>query len=133
VLQPGRTKSCWEKKPKDLLMPVLPKLDQKRSIFSQKEYQTLNQPLLSGLHTGSCPHPTVQVPCTDRSQRSMHHLLSLGPIKKVYLSVEELLALAPSQEHFKASTTTKKLLALPVKHKPQQHTWYPPSNGMEHE
>src|SRR5882724_13517404 len=118
VLQARKNEMVSGKKPKDLLMPVIPKMDQPKEVFLAKRmYQTpLTKPL------PSAPAPPVHAPALQfkylaliESKVNASSVVNRVLSKKVYLSVEELLALAPEvRRHFKASTTTKKLLALPV-------------------
>jgi len=90
---------------KDLLMPVLPKMDQPKEVFSAKRmYQTPpTKPVLSA------PAPPVHAPTLQfkylppiKSKVNASSVINRVLSEKVCLLVEELLALAPEvRRHFK--------------------------------
>src|SRR5882724_3964501 len=112
---------------------------------SQKKYFRLKghtRPLRPNLfqappHHRLMPLPRSSSTLRQSSQRSMHHLSVVNRVlsEKVYLLVEELLALAPEvRRHFKECTTTKKLPAPPAEAQATAaHTVSTFSMGMEHE
>src|SRR5882724_1670430 len=138
VLQARKNEMVLGKKPKDLLMPVLPKMDQPKEVFlAERTYQTpLTKPLLSA------PAPLVNAPAPQfkylaliESKVNVSSVVNRVLSEKVYPLVEELLALAPEvRKHFKESTTTKKLPALPAEAQATAaHTVSTFSMGMDHE
>src|SRR5882724_6851450 len=138
VLQARKNEMVSGKKPKDLPMPVLPKMDQLKEVFSaERTYQIpLTKPL------PSAPAPLVNAPAPQfkylaliESKVNVSSVINRVLSKKVYLSVEELLALAAEvRRHFKECTTTKKLLALPAEAQAAAaHMVSTFSMGMEHE
>src|SRR5882724_12340450 len=126
------------KKEMDLPKPVLPEMDQLKEVFSAKKmYQTppfkplLNTPM-PPVHT---PTPQFRFVAPIESKVNASSVINWVLSEKVYLSVEELLALAPEvRKHFKESMTTKKLLALPSEAQATAaHMVSTFSMGMDHE
>ena len=126
------------KKQTDLLKPILPEMGQPKEVFlAEKKYQAPPfKPLLS------TPMPPIHAPAPQfkfmaliESKVNVPSVINWVLSEKVYLLVEELLALAPEvRKHFKESTTTKKLLALPAEAQAMAaHTVSTFSMGMDHE
>jgi len=74
--------------------------------------------LLQLSHFQALPHQSIPLPNLDtpiESKVNASDVISWVLSKKVWLSVEELLALAPEiRRHFKEATTMKRLLAFPA-------------------
>src|SRR5882724_8018332 len=126
------------KKEMDLPKPVLPKMDQPKEVFlAEKKYQAppfkplLNTPM-PPVHA---PTPQFKFMAPIESKVNMSSVINWVLSEKVYLSVEELLALAPKvRKHFKESMTTKKLPALPAEGQAMvAHTVSTFAMGMDHE
>ena len=102
----------------DLPKPVLPNMDQPKEVLSaERTYQApLTKPLPSTpvppIHTLT---PQLKFVALIESKVNTSSIINWVLSEKVYLSVEELLSLAPKvRRHFKESMTTKKLPALPA-------------------
>src|SRR5882724_2761693 len=93
------------------------------------DWKYFNTPLVNA------PTPQFKYLALIESKVNASSVVNQVLSKKVYLLVEELLALAPEvRRHFKESTTTKKLPALPAEAQAAAaHTVSTFSMGMEHE
>src|SRR5882724_7379391 len=118
VLQARKNKMTLGKKQMDLLKPVLLKMDQpKEVLLAERTYKApSSKPLLSSpvppIHA---PTPQFKFAALIELKVNVSSIVNWVLSKKVYLSVEELLALAPEvRRHFKESMTMKKLPALPA-------------------
>src|SRR5882724_940459 len=138
VLQARKDEMVLGKKPKNLLIPVLPKMDQLKEVFlAERTYQTPSTKPLPNTPTPpvNAPTPQFKYLALIESKVNASSVVNQVLSKKVYLSVEELLALAPKvRRHFKECTTMKKLPALPAEAQAAAaHTVSTFSMGMEHE
>src|SRR5882724_2074870 len=138
VLQARKKEMASGKKETDLPNPVLPEMDQLKEVFSaEKMYQAppfkpLQNTPMPPIHA---PTPQFRFVAPIESKVNVSSIINWVLSEKVYLSVEELLALAPEvRRHFKESMTTKKLPALPTEAQAAAaHTVSTFSMGMEHE
>ena len=126
------------KKEMDLLKPVLPEMDQPKEVFSaEKMYQVPPFKPLPNTPTPPVHAPTPQFifVAPIESKVNASSVINWVLSEKVYLLVEELLALAPEvRKHFKESMTTKKLPALPAEAQAvAAHMVSTFSMGMDHE
>jgi len=138
VLQARKNKMTLGKKQMDLLKPVLLKMDQpKEVLLAERTYKApSSKPLLSSpvppIHA---PTPQFKFAALIELKVNVSSIVNWVLSKKGYLSVKELLALAPKvRRHFKESMTMKKLPALPAEAQAMAaHMVSTFSMGMDHE
>jgi len=138
VLQARKNEMESGKRQTDPLKPVLPEMGQLKEVLSAENmYQVPStKPLLSTpLPLVHAPSPQFKYLAPIESKFSVSSVVNQVLSKKVYLSVKELLALAPDvRRHFKELTTMKKLPALPAEAQAMAaHMVSTFSMGMDHE